>query len=142
MRRISKLFLILVVMIMIIGCFSTESSAGFLDRFLNRTEESGGSGFDWKDETGKMLNSTASSEMASSVQGFAGTIIFIIRIIATGVAIIMLIVLAMKYMMAAPGDRADIKKHAVVYVVGAVVLFSVTGILQIIQEWASTNIKI
>ena len=37
----------------------------------------------------------------------------------------MLIVLAMKYMMSAPGERADIKKHAVVYVVGAVV-----GIIQ------------
>ena len=41
-------------------------------------------------------------------------------------------------MMAAPGDRADIKKHAVVYVVGAVVLFASTGILSIIQMFSES----
>lgn len=69
------------------------------------------------------------------------SIINIVKIVATGVAIIMLTVLAIKYMSAAPGDKADIKKHAVVYVVGAVVLFGAAGILQIIEAFASTNIK-
>ena len=46
----------------------------------------------------------------------------------------MLIVLAMKYMLSAPSDRADIKKHAVVYVIGAVVMFACTGILEIIRS--------
>lgn len=48
----------------------------------------------------------------------------------------MLIVLAMKYMVAAPGDKADIKKHAIVYVVGAIVLFATTQILEIIAKFA------
>ena len=56
------------------------------------------------------------------------------------IAIIMLIVLAIKYISAAPGDKAEIKKHAVVYVVGAVVLFAATGILQIIKKF-STNVS-
>ena len=55
-------------------------------------------------------------------------------------AIIMLIVLAIKYISAAPGDKADIKKHAVVYVVGAIVLFAASGILGIIKNFAS-NVK-
>jgi hypothetical protein len=42
----------------------------------------------------------------------------------------------MKYMMAAPGDKAEIKKSAVIYVVGAIVLFAVGGILSIIQKFA------
>ena len=49
----------------------------------------------------------------------------------------MLLVVAMKYMTAAPGEKADIKKHAVVYVVGAVVLFAVTGILGLINTFSS-----
>ena len=65
-----------------------------------------------------------------------GAIITIVQIIGTGVAIIMLIVLAIKYISAAPGDKADIKKHAVVYVVGAVVLFAASGILQIVKNFA------
>ena len=38
---------------------------------------------------------------------------------------------------AAPGDKAEIKKHAVVYVVGAIVLFAASGILEIIKGFAS-----
>ncbi len=52
----------------------------------------------------------------------------------------MLLVVAMKYMTAAPGEKADIKKSAVAYVVGAITLFAVTGILGIIEEF-SININ-
>ena len=81
-----------------------------------------------------------SSGASTSVTNIIGALINIIQIIGTGVAIIMLIVLAIKYISAAPGDKADIKKHAVVYVVGAIVLFAATGILQIIKNF-STNVK-
>ena len=39
-------------------------------------------------------------------------------------------------MTAAAGDKADIKKSAVAYVVGAIVIFAVTGILGVIQQFA------
>lgn len=80
------------------------------------------------------------SGAAASVTRIIGALINIIQIIGTGVAIIMLIVLAIKYISAAPGDKAEIKKHAVVYVVGAIVLFAATGILQIIKKF-STNVS-
>lgn len=83
---------------------------------------------------------TDDSGAADSVTSIIGALINIIQIIGTGVAIIMLIVLAIKYISAAPGDKADIKKHAVVYVVGAIVLFAATGILQIIKNFSS-NVK-
>ena len=78
-----------------------------------------------------------SSGAKDSVTKIIGALINIIQVIGTGVAIIMLIVLAIKYISAAPGDKADIKKHAVVYVVGAIVLFAATGILQIIKNFSS-----
>ena len=62
------------------------------------------------------------------------------RIVGAGVAIIMIIAVAIKYMSAAPGERADIKKHAVPFVVGAIVLFASSGILGIIADFASNNI--
>ena len=74
---------------------------------------------------------------ASSLNRIIGSAITIVQVVGVGVAIIMLIVLAIKYISAAPGDKADIKKHAVVYVVGAVVLFAATGILGIVQKFAS-----
>ena len=40
-------------------------------------------------------------------------------------------------MVAAPGEKADIKKSSIQYVVGAIVLFGVVGILTIISNFAT-----
>ena len=69
------------------------------------------------------------------------TILGIVQVIGVAIAVIMLIVLAIKYISAAPGDKAEIKKHAVVYIVGAVVLFAASGLLQIIKSFATNTIK-
>lgn len=79
------------------------------------------------------------ANLDKSVRKIIGSILNVTRIIGTGLALIMLAVVAMKYMMAAPGERADIKKHAIPFVIGAIVLFGASGILTIIQNFA-TNI--
>ena len=50
----------------------------------------------------------------------------------------MISVVAMKYLMAAPGDRADMKKASIQYVVGAVIVFGAANILTILVN-AFTN---
>ena len=94
--------------------------------------------FDKVDETSVTNGASDTSGAASSLNRIIGSVITIVQVIGVGVAIIMLIVLAIKYISAAPGDKADIKKHAVVYVVGALVLFGASGILQIIKNFADT----
>ena len=74
---------------------------------------------------------------SNAVTNVTATVITSIRIIGVCVAVSMLLVLAMKYMSAAPGEKADIKKSAVVYVVGAIILFAVVGILGIISSFSS-----
>ena len=81
------------------------------------------------------------SDASTSAKNIVGAILAVAKVVAVGVALIMLVVLAIKYMSAAPGDKAEIKKHAVVYVTGAVVLFGSAGILNIIEKFATTNIK-
>ena len=73
---------------------------------------------------------------ASAAQRILQAVLTITQVIGVGVAVIMLIVLAIKYISAAPSDKAEIKKHMVVYVVGAVVLFAASGILEIIKRFA------
>lgn len=70
------------------------------------------------------------------VNNTSKTIITTARIICVSIAIVILLFISMKYMVSAPGDRADIKKHAVHYVVSALILFGVTGILTIISKFA------
>lgn len=73
---------------------------------------------------------------AEGITSLFNNIIGIVQIIGTGIAVIMLIVLAIKYLMAAPSEKADIKKGALIYVVAAVILFAAVNILAVIQEWS------
>lgn len=93
--------------------------------------------FDWKGQINTMAGQTGDTNVTKSFTTISGAIITIARIVCMGVAITMLVLVAIKYMMAAPGEKADIKKHAVVYVVGAIVMFASTGILGIIQKFAA-----
>ncbi len=78
------------------------------------------------------------SALIEPTRNIAGQILAVVQVIGVAVAIIMLIVLAIKYMSSAPNDRAEIKKHAVVYIVGAIVLFAASGILGIIRGFAES----
>ena len=80
---------------------------------------------------------TIDTGKADGVKNLFGSIIGIVQVVGTGIAIIMLIVLAIKYLMAAPSEKADIKKGALVYVVAAVILFAAVNILAVIQDWAT-----
>ena len=44
----------------------------------------------------------------------------------------------MKYMMAAPGDKADIKKSAITFVIGAIVVFGAIQLLELISLFSKT----
>lgn len=85
--------------------------------------------------------SSAASGINSVVDEAAITVISVARIVGVTIAIVMLLVIAMKYMMSSAGERADIKKHAVAYVVGAVILFGVVGILGIIENFTTTALS-
>ena len=59
------------------------------------------------------------------------------RIICVTIAIVILLTISMKYMMSAPGDRADIKKHAVHYVIGAFILFGASALLGLAKNFTN-----
>ncbi len=86
-------------------------------------------------------NKQDSSGAATTAQNIIGSIISIVQVVGMGVAIIMLIVLAIKYISAAPSEKAEIKKGVTIYVVGAVILFASTGILGIVKNFATNTVK-
>lgn len=81
-----------------------------------------------------------SSGAADAARNIIGFIINVAQIIGTGVAIIMLVVLAIQYIAASPEGKAEIKKNATIYIVGAVILFAASGILQIIRKFAVNSV--
>lgn len=94
------------------------------------------SAYDWNLDS--LDNTDDMGGIKNTTTNIVGVIVDVVRIVALGVAIIMLAFVAMKYMSSAPGDRAEIKKHAIVYVVGAIVLFGSSGILTIIKSFAGS----
>ena len=82
------------------------------------------------------IDGNTNTDLAKKVDTTGKELLGVVQVIGVIVAVIMLIVLAVKYISAAPNDKAEIKKHAIVYVVGAVILFGATGILQIVKTWS------
>lgn len=119
MNKIKKIFVILFVMFFAVAIINTKILAN--DNFdFNAFNE----------------NVTQAANVTKLVNNTAITAISVARIVCVTIAIVILLVIAMKYMISAPGDRADIKKHAIHYVIGAFILFAVTGILSILDTFA------
>lgn len=81
------------------------------------------------------------SGAGKSMLNIVGALLTVVQVVALGTAVIMLIVLAIKYISSAPSDKADIKKSATIYVVGAIILFSGSGIIGIIRKFSVKNIN-
>lgn len=90
--------------------------------------------------TGDVDDSTAGGGI-SEARKIIGRCISIVQVFGVFIAVAMCIFLGIKYMYSSPGDRAQIKNHLTVYVIGAVVMFASAGILEIIKAFY-TGIKI
>ena len=93
---------------------------------------------DYMDPEGVTAKTT---DAAASTQTFLWSVLGIVQVVAISLAVIMLIVLGVKYVSAAPAEKADIKQSAMIYVVGAILMFGASGIIQIIKTFAGAAIK-
>ncbi len=80
-------------------------------------------------------NIDGAEDSATTVRKFIGAVLNIVRMVGAAVAISMLMIIACKYIIASAGDKADVKKYAVNYIIGALILFGASGILTIIQKF-------
>lgn len=75
--------------------------------------------------------------IGTNITSASNVIIGAIQIIGTAVAIIMLIWLGIKYVIAAPEEKADIKKSAFIYVIAAIFIFAASNILAMLKNFAN-----
>lgn len=119
-KKVMKIVVALLVAVMLVTAFTQTAFAESVN--LNQ--------FTPQDNSGA----------SNVVSNIIGSIIYIARIIGAGVAIIMLIVLAIQYIAASPEGKAEIKKNSTIYIVGAIILFAASAILGIIQNFAEGNV--
>ena len=75
-------------------------------------------------------------QAAEKVTDSSKNIIGIVQVVGTAAAVVMLVVLGIKYVVASASEKAEIKKSAPIYVVAAVFIFAAVNILAIIQDFA------
>jgi len=63
----------------------------------------------------------------------------VIRYVGSAIALGILLVIGIKYLVASAGERADIKKYAVNYIIGAIILFASSNIFTIIKNFATKS---
>lgn len=88
---------------------------------------------------GEVLNSFTGKDMSADNSGkkiakILAAVLNGIRLTGAGIATIILLVIGFKYAIASVGERADIKKYAMNYVIGALILFGATGLLTIVKN--------
>ena len=75
---------------------------------------------------------------ANSVKDLGQQILGIVQTVGSIAAVIILVVLGIKYMMGSAEEKAEYKKTLIPYIVGAVLIFAASNIAGFIYDWAIT----
>ena len=116
-KMLKSITILLMVAVMVIGFVSPAFAA----RNINVSE----------------YDTYSGGDATTSAKRIVGALIDVFQVVGVGVAIIMLVMLAIKYLSAAPNEKAEIKKSVSIYVLGAVLLFAASGVLEIVQQFAN-----
>lgn len=79
---------------------------------------------------------TTDGDATAKVKTILATVLDVVRLVGAGVALIILMYIGAKFMMAAPSERANIKQYSMNYVVGAFILLGASGILSFVKTFA------
>ena len=84
---------------------------------------------------------TATGVTGTGLDTTTSNIIGIVQFVCYAAAVILLVTLGVKWLIAAPDQKADLKKSAVIYVIGAVLVFAAGAILQVIRNVANKTVQ-
>lgn len=120
MKKSIKVISTLLLAIMLVASIATTVLAGVnLNTTLNNVEK-------------QNLNGNADQQITR----VGGNIVNIIQVIGIVVAVIVLLVIGIKYMMGSASEKAEYKKTMIPYLVGAVLVFAGTSLVKVIYSLA------
>lgn len=71
---------------------------------------------------------------SGNITNVIASVLWVVQIICYTAAVILLIMLGIKFMTASPEGKAEVKKSAVIYVIGAVMVFFAGAIVTVIRN--------
>lgn len=121
MRKKICLFLIFLMIVSTVVALSNISYAGIVDD-LGMQE----------------VNNIDTSAGESGLLGAVNGVIGLMQLIGTGVALIIITILGIKYILASPSEKADVKKSIMPILIGCLLLFGGVNIAAAIASFASS----
>lgn len=83
------------------------------------------------DEFDKSIDTSGSGDLKDT----GATILGVIRVIGTIVAVAMLMIIGIKYMLGSADQKAEYRKTMVPYFIGAILIFAATNLTDAIYSW-------
>ena len=124
MKKYKKLLInIMVIFIILFNLFIPNAYAGPLQDIMNRAEGFVNNG----ENGGNVINNDALKE------GW-NTLYNVLLVIGIAVAFIWGIVLGIQFITGSLGEKADVKKNLIVYLVGCVIIFGAFGIWKLLLQ--------
>ena len=93
------------------------------------------------DEQLKKFESVKQDRAGNKVRNVMGATINIITTVGMGISIIMLVVIGIRYVSKGAEGKAEAKKDLTGYMIGAVLIFGVSGVLKIFQMFVGENVN-
>jgi len=123
MKKCIKILCILIVLIEIVFLFQTVSFAADLT--------TGDTNLDGVINGMKDVNNGSTGGQISKVINGA---IRLLQVAGTGISVIVVTMLGVKYMLASSNEKADIKKMAVPIIIGCVLLFGAVNLVSVVAS--------
>ena len=82
------------------------------------------------------LNANTSATGTTQVQTFGENIMGVLQVVGVVIAVVILIILGIKYMMGSASEKAEYKKTMIPYVVGAILIFAASTIANVVYQFA------
>ena len=84
------------------------------------------------------MNGNSNAIGANEVKTFGENIMGVINVAGVVIAVVILMILGIKYMMGSAEEKAEYKKTMIPYIVGAVLIFAGTSLVRVIYSLANS----
>ncbi|MCL2341506.1 MAG: pilin [Firmicutes bacterium] len=81
---------------------------------------------------------TGDTSNTNAIENIGQRILGIVQVVGSIAAVIILVVLGIKYMMGSAEEKAEYKKTMIPYLIGAILIFAASNLASMIWSWAHT----
>ncbi len=89
----------------------------------------------------KNVNDFKDIDESDKIKDVANTVIGLLQIAGTGIALIVVTMLGIKYILASPSEKADVKKQIAPILIGCILLFGAVNLMSAVYEFSQNVLK-